>query len=376
MTSSYMSSADDSSDIFSLYSYAPMTRATSVEGSDALPTPLDPCGSRYPQKQQLSGPRSMTSRKEGTLVRHYSEASDAARSRYTDRTLDIVPEVQEYMQDSMSGYGPEPYEEYFSIPVTRTDIAPRTSSLQRHRSTKELINRFESMTSESAESPPKSPSAVPAPLLPTNTPHVTQGLFTPPTKTEKKSSPLRQSFRNLISVFKKGKKTPKEKVDPFSTLPKLKISTADESDLLSVDPFLVHQAHPGGSHKPTSGGTGSRICASPTYALQSGALLHLVRPSPTSTTILPIWTSCHAVLHTTHILLTSPTSQGVSSTDVVSLGACTDVRSLTTTEMDPEEQALMPAMEGGDQPRVFELSFAGKDPQRFAAASVKDRAAW
>jgi hypothetical protein len=44
--------------------------------------------------------------------------------------------------------------------------------------------------------------------------------------------------------------------------------------------------------------------------------------------------------------------------------------------MEPEEQALLPAQDQSGDPKVFEILFSGKESQKFAATSVKDRAAW
>jgi len=41
-----------------------------------------------------------------------------------------------------------------------------------------------------------------------------------------------------------------------------------------------------------------------------------------------------------------------------------------------EQKALLPAMETSADPKVFELFFDGKEKRRFAAPTVKDRAAW
>ncbi|KAI0040032.1 hypothetical protein FA95DRAFT_1566759 [Auriscalpium vulgare] len=353
---------DDVSDIFSLYSHPMTVGGGTSEGSDPLPTPLDHPAHRPSFKSAVTGPRSIISRRENDkLVRAYSEASDAVRSRYADGGgLEIVPESLEYM----SPHGPEPYEEYFAVPVQPVAPASRKSSLQRQKSTKELINRFESLSSDGSRS---------AMTRPSSPPKTAPSLFTPTAKAEKKGSPLRQSFRSLMSVFKKGKKS-KDKSDPYLTLPKLDMSAGTLTSTPYAPPSSteVDASHPSSNRPP-----GSRFCTSPNvYALHSGPLLYLSRPHPASTVILPVWMNCEAVLHNTHVLLSAPTAQGVAATNIVSLSACTDVRSLSAGNIDAEEQALLPAMEGSENPKVFEVVFAGKDAQRFAAPTVQDRAAW
>jgi hypothetical protein len=53
-----------------------------------------------------------------------------------------------------------------------------------------------------------------------------------------------------------------------------------------------------------------------------------------------------------------------------------DVKSLAASEIGIEQRAMLPAMENSANPRVFELIFDGKEGQRFAVPTVKDRAAW
>jgi len=74
--------------------------------------------------------------------------------------------------------------------------------------------------------------------------------------------------------------------------------------------------------------------------------------------------------------LSSATTQGIESTVVVSLRACTDVKSLAPNELAVEQRALLPAMKDSTDPKVFELRFDGKENQLFAAPTVMDRVAW
>ncbi|KAI9442320.1 hypothetical protein H4582DRAFT_1809208 [Lactarius indigo] len=260
-------------------------------------------------------------------------------SWYEDEVHESFPNPPEFR--SPQDCGPEPYEEYFSIPVSKD--RPGLDDARRRRSTKELIKRFESI---SADNSPVSLRGNGTRSTPGRIYTGNPGLFTPPAKVEKKTSPLRQSFRNLLSVFKKGKRLGKEKVYEAPSEPAPPVEQVSSSDPLKHE------------NKP-----------------DPGPLLHLSTPAPASS-ILPVWVTCDAALHGSHILLTSATTQGIQSTIVVSLRACTDIKSLAPDEIVAEHRALLPTMEDSTDPKVFELFFDGKESQRFAAPTVKDRAAW
>jgi hypothetical protein len=355
---------DNVSEIYSLYSHrmADGSCAATSESED-LPTPLGGPTAQQNTKPAFMGPRSMPHNHAG-LVRVHSSLT-AHGSRYEDGDQNTFPMPPEFR--SPQECGPEPYEEYFSIPLSGENPVPNDA--RRRRSTKELIKRFESMTVDDS---PKAPPAHGTRGTPVRTHRADVGLFTPRTQVEKKTSPLRQSFRNLLSVFKKGKRFGKEKVEPYIHPKENALSFPDEN---------FSKTPPGAKHEfdlfaPDSGSLGSRICTSPTYSLHTGPLLHLSQPISASSPILPVWIPCDAVLHQSHILLTSATTQGIRRTDVVSLRACTDVKSLTSGDIGAEQRALLPTMENSAVPKVFELVFDGKEKQRFAVPTVKDRAAW
>ncbi|KAA1473948.1 hypothetical protein DENSPDRAFT_931311 [Dentipellis sp. KUC8613] len=354
MASSSLSPMDE---IYSLYSQPAMTRANTASTSEPLPTPLDGLLSRRGSKQGVSGPRKMNARRDNDMVRVYSQTSDPARSHYGDRPLDAVPEMQEYSA--------EPYEDYFSLPYPGTaQPVLEPPPLLRRKSTKDLIDRFESMYSGSSSSGPRSnPSAASG--------RVSRDLSPVPTeKTSKKRSPLRQSIRNFISLIsKKGKSSSKDNSDGLSL-----VQSIDKllPKIPALDPFLDV---PAASFRQQDGSQ-STVCTSPTYALFSGPVLHLSRRSNIMSPVLPVWTTCDAVLHAHHILLTTHTSRGTPTTEIVSLTGCTDVRSVPSRELADEEYGLLPTQTSVENPKVFEVCFAGRDPERFAASSVKGRAAW
>jgi len=363
---SVMSTVDNVSEIYSLYSHPVTSRAGSASRqSDYPPTPLGEQTAPQNTKPTLVGPRSKPANNIRDSVQVYPlSAHDPPYRDGVQNAFSTPPEFR-----SPQECGPEPYEEYFSIPIPKEFSGP--DDMRRRRSTKELIQRFESM---SADNPPKAwpPHGTQGALVSTNLNRADIGLFTPPFRAEKKTSPLRQSFRNLLSVFKKGKLYGKEKMEAYGVSKESKPSLPNKK-LPSIPPAAEHEPDP---FTINSGTLGSRICTSPTYSLQTGALLHLSPPTTASSPILPVWIPCDAVLHRSHILLTSATTQGIPRTDVVSLRACTDVKSLAPGEIGIEQRAMLPAMENSTNPRVFELIYDGKEKQLFAAPTVKDRAAW
>ncbi|KAJ7725866.1 hypothetical protein DFH07DRAFT_249461 [Mycena maculata] len=198
-------------------------------------------------------------------------------------------------------------------------------SLQHQRSTKLLISRFESL------SVPTSPAK--APLCP------------PKQAVDSKKSPIRQSFRSLLAVFKKGSGLRVGKSKLVQNLPPNATLSAD-------DPFTVS----------TKSFPGPRL---------AGSLFYLVRSPATPQVPPPVWTFCSAVLEGDVVHLTWPTTP---STHSVLLKHCTDVRSLLSSQLDPEEKALLP----GDVKdlKVFEILFEGRGPEKFATTSVRERARW
>jgi hypothetical protein len=230
-------------------------------------------------------------------------------------------------------YAPQPYEDQFTAP------AP-----VRQRSAKELINRFEALagaetyTFDEPFTPPR------------------QADLEVPLKEETKTSPLRQSLRNLMSVFKKGHKSLKDKDGALSTYlqPTKDVSLGEE---------FVNKA------------PGSQFCTSPAYALRSGKVLYLQRSDAVSG-IFPVWSEYEGFLHSTHLLLSHKTADGVPSTHVLSLTACTDVHSVSVRALPAEERALMPSVKETWTTNVFDIVFDGKPLERFAVASAKERSAW
>jgi hypothetical protein len=249
-----------------------------------------------------------------------------------------------------------------TVPAPRgcRSIPQHTSSmlkgLQHQRSTKQLISRYEAMT-------PK-PLSIAKPYK-----RSSQGLNPPKTLSSpfqgkgKGHSPIRHSIRNFLSVFKRGRVVSTEKANSRPDQPvdaDRNVSTnsparlADLATVSSQEPLVLH----------------------------SGSLLHLSRsssPQPHAVPhILPVWTTCTAILTATNIRITWLTSRGNPSIQNISLLQCTDVRSLALCQINPDEKALLPANgeSNVEDLKVFEILFEGQRSERFAASSVQERAKW
>ncbi|KAF8210186.1 hypothetical protein K438DRAFT_1809137 [Mycena galopus ATCC 62051] len=227
------------------------------------------------------------------------------------------------------------------------------SSLQHQKSTKLLINRFESLS----EHRPASQAAAIPPVI--GTP------LCPPkhsTESKKDKSPIRQSFRSFFAVLKKGSglRGGKSKFEESKTSQKPLPNTAPPAE----DPFIVSM----------------KSCPHPVPIPQlASSLFYLARSPETSPAsqglahcILPVWTFCSAALRGDTVHLTWPTTP---STHSVFLKHCTDVRSRTLDELDSEERALLPG--DSEDLRVFEVLFNGNGVgEKFATTSVRERARW
>lgn len=310
------SSSDGFSEVSSLFSH-PTTRCSSITThyNDSL---LTPCEKAAPVKHEITGPRRM--------IRHSLRAQP-------NTELSSVPETAEV--------DPEPHGPYFSIPINGTS----DSDIQHHKSTKDLISRFESL--ERTSSPASTPKNIPR----------TEGpkYFSPsPGSISKRDSnqkpegrsPLRRSFGNLLAIFSKKTKAPSK----------------DKSALTSV-PYRLDA--PRFVPKP-------KIVPERVEALHIGPLVYLSPSSSDAAGSLPVWTDCTATLFPTHILVTWYTSQGNPHSHPIPLIPCIDVHSLALEELGPAEIALLPAREL----KVFELLFKDKHGEKFVAASVHERAGW
>ncbi|KAJ7680278.1 hypothetical protein DFH06DRAFT_409718 [Mycena polygramma] len=240
-------------------------------------------------------------------------------------------------------------------------IESRATNLQHQRSTKLLINRFESLGDSEHSNASRGSLRVPPTRSPLCTPKSTEP--------KKDKSPIRQSFRNLFAVLKKssGLRVGKSKLEgtQFNQPP------PPDTTLSAEDPFNTPLAH---SLLPDRTQFNKKPPVDPTPSTTSqvaGSLFYLARSSETSASlgVLPVWTFCSAVLERDSILLTWPAAPFSHS---VSLKHCTDVRSFASDELDPEERERLPVKDL----KVFELTVEGR-AERFALeGSLMERARW
>ncbi|EKM54558.1 uncharacterized protein PHACADRAFT_29763 [Phanerochaete carnosa HHB-10118-sp] len=292
-----------------------------------------------------------------------------------------VPATGNVLQGAAYSFDPEPNGPYFSIPLKKTGSrAPPT----RRGTTKELIGRYESLSSSHA-----SPGGTTLTKTKTRLSSATTRIEVPQRLDERKGkgrSPIRQSFRNLLSVFNKKGKTTRDRslyVSDLLTPPEeQETSRYDESEGLIpppppptksfAAPLPPINTDPGSFLSP-AGGFEQPACTTP-LPLYTGTLLYLCKPvTPDG---LPVWISCNAALHSTHIVLTWFSALGNPSTSLVQLSQCTDVRSLAIGDLDAAEGSMLPEDPDFKEPKVFELLFEGKAREKFAVASVKGRASW
>ncbi|KAF8160742.1 hypothetical protein B0H34DRAFT_795616 [Crassisporium funariophilum] len=262
-------------------------------------------------------------------------------------------------------------------PVPGAPIPGRYSpTLQHQNSTKLLINRFETLTTSP---PPETP-----PLRREKSTYRHQyvydynraanSLSTPDDKTfkshKKEKSPIRLSIRNLLSVLKKGtsglsKKKSDDKLGSASTVRRGSKEESRESrasndisanESTAVNPYL----NPRKRKK------------------QTGSLLHLTRGSQLSpdTLVAPVWVTCNVTLEANKIVVSSFTQNMDLCIHEIMLTRCSDIRSLSISQLDPEEASQLERMPDGDKVKVFEVLFEGRGREKFAAKSVRERAGW
>ncbi|TCD66723.1 hypothetical protein EIP91_001016 [Steccherinum ochraceum] len=332
--------------------HPPLTRASTAYDSEPVLTPTD-ITPGYQYKGGYGGG--------GVGIRQEcSVGSSAGGSSY----LHGIPQGLNAIRED-GQYDAEPFGPYFSLPVNSTAAPPR---LFRRTTTKELISRYESLESESGDRSSVAQSSY--------SPH-SEHLPEAAQKRPKGRSPIRQSFRNLLSAI--GKKAKGFGKDHSSNAP----SRSSQSICLDSPPIPPSVS----TTRPTStyleipspmafasrSASGMPACNTPS-ALHTGPLLYLSKPI--SAGDLPVWTDCTAILHPSHILITWLTSHENPSTSMITLPQCSDVRSLALNDLDSTERNLLPMQPNTGELKVFELLFEGRGREKFAAYSVTGRASW
>lgn len=343
---------DTSSEIYSLYSH-PMTRASSItQDSEPLTTPPDETflGHRY--KAGAADGKAAASH---DAVHIRSATPETLRYLAPERRLDALHETPEHEE---SPYGP-----YFSLPRDPTSSGPSPAGLARKRTTKELIGRFESMSERS-----EARTAVSSVSTKVEQRRARPGAY-PAIEQKKGRSPIRQSIRNILSVFKKNKSAWKEQGGESGIAEEAGRPQVERQPAYGTPTHTVPQLSALKESKDLSQCT---TPLEPGHARRSGPLLHLSHDI--SPSVHPVWANCTATLHSTHLLLTWHTRRGNPSTDIISFNACTDVRSMSLSELDANERAMLPV--DAREAKVFELLFEGRPREKFAAKNVGERATW
>ncbi|TBU39607.1 hypothetical protein BD309DRAFT_993638 [Dichomitus squalens] len=257
---------------------------------------------------------------------------------------------------------------YFPRPPSEAS-SPGTSQLSRRGTTKALIGRFEALDDA---------ASLGYGLAAADRRGATAARRSPQgEKKDKGRLPIRESFRNLLSVFKRHKPTlkdlapnpPNARIYDPSPSPKRPADDEAQAHRLQKPHALTLQIP-----SAARGGTDEKVvCVSPVegHTGKAGPLLYLSRIADSD--LPPVWMNCTAQLHSTHILVMWDTPQGNPSPRLVPFTACTDVRSLAPVDLEPEERALLPADEAW---KVFELLFEGRAREKFAAHSLTERAMW
>ena len=161
-----------------------------------------------------------------------------------------------------------------------------------------------------------------------------------------RKSPLRQSLRNLLSVFKKANVHEKEETSP-----------ADTGRSKSYDSPNTHDPYslPSPKELPTS-------------------VLYLSRLHSASP---PVWIACTATLNQGVIDLSLPAPDGDIASHRIDLSHCTDVRSLDLAQvLALDEGPSLPDTPEGRHFNVFQILFEGRARETFAASSFRERVSW
>lgn len=214
--------------------------------------------------------------------------------------------------------------------------------LQRNKSTKELINKFESLTKPQVSA----------------TTHT--GQLGEPQRTMFKSkarNPLRRSFGNLLAAFsKKLKPQVREKPSPSPSVSKELPSPPSASANI-----VSSCAHP--SYQDLASLAGNPIISGPALYLS----MHTFPENA-----LPVWTECNITLYTTHILVTWHTAYGNPISRMLKLESCVDIKSVPLVELDELELKLLPDLDR----KAICLSFEGAPQEKFLFSSISERAKW
>jgi hypothetical protein len=203
---------------------------------------------------------------------------------------------------------------------------------------------------------------------------------------KKDKSPIRQSLRNLFSVIKKGAGGLAKR----RSEDRLGLAAAAEVPGAAVPPRLSSSSSSAAVNEGSRyfGSVAMKTSPAATSARlrrkrMTGPLFYFIPGGPTllSSPGLPVWTSCSVTLDVdAHKLLVSSFTGSEMELCIheILLSRCSDIRSLAVAQLGKEESKALDEIVGPEKEtlRVFEVLFEGREREKFAARSVKERAGW
>lgn len=270
----------------------------------------------------------------------YSDTSDKVFSGYPSRNGMIGPRTMGRVQTTSTLLQSRANSH---VTVTRQrPFAPEPQLLHRNKSTKQLINKFESLTK------PHTSTVIHAGQLEESQ----RTIFKP-----KAANPLRRSFRNLLTAFsKKLKPQVREKPSPSPSVSK-ELPSPPSASANPIPPY-THTSY-------------QNLASLADNPIISGTALYLSAHTFTENA-LPVWTECNLALYTTHILVTWHTTYGNPISHMIKLESCVDVKSIPLVELGELELALLPDVDR----KAIHLSFEGAPQEKFLFPSISERARW
>ena len=183
-------------------------------------------------------------------------------------------------------------------------------------------------------------------------------------------SPIRQSLRNLLSVIKKGAEgIGKRKSDERLAAPQSGLMGRPHQSNKDVLPALPTARE---QQPPNNNVTLPR-------PKMTGPLLYLTRGPQLLSPDIPgplIWKTCSVTIDRNRLVVSSFIGDVDTSIHEISLARCTDIRSLSPTQLTEEEISVLSRVPEAESMRIFEVMFDNQRQEKFAAKSVRERAGW
>ncbi|KAF8973054.1 hypothetical protein BDZ97DRAFT_648730 [Flammula alnicola] len=189
-------------------------------------------------------------------------------------------------------------------------------------------------------------------------------------------SPIRQSLRNLLSVIKKGAGglTKRNLSEDRLGVPGVPGGRSSGEDV-----GIGSSANGAGQKLNSQGGASGAANPSRPRKKMTGPLLYLTRGAQLLSPDVPgplMWTTCSVTLDENKLIVSSFTGDMELAIHEIVLSRCSDIRSLSASQLSAEEATLLDGAPEGDKMKVFEVLFEGREREKFAAKSVRERAGW